>query len=201
MERARIGSSFRPHRDTKKLYYTYLSAPAAVVGAVIAAAVAAVYYFAVPYPWAVAVGLLVPYLAVLGFVAYWIPRYISTVAFTLGEERIVYEGGIWWRRKSFVPYNRITNIDVFQGPLSRAFGLGKVSVQTAGYSGPASGRTRFAELSIFGVKDFDAVKDAIMSVVARHRPVAVEAGADQEPDAVSELRKIREGIEELVRKG
>lgn len=200
MEGARGGEEFRPHPDTRRLYYTYLTAPAAVAGIAVAAVTVSAYYFAFPSPWAVAVSLVVPYLAVVGFVAYWVPRYISTVAFTLGEVRIVCEGGLWWKRKSFVPYNRITNVDVVQGPVSRAFGLGKVSVQTAGYSGPSGGRTGFAELSIFGVKNFDEVKDAIMAKVATQRPIAVEAGTE-ESEVVSELRRIRSGVEELVRRG
>lgn len=202
--RIRVGEAFTPHRDARKLYYVYLGVPAVVVGGAFASAVAALLYFSVAEWWIVALALFVPYAAAVAFPLYWIPRYMSTVAFTLAEERVVYEGGVWWKRKSFVPYNRITNIDVMQGPVSRAFALGKVSIQTAGYSGQSSGGARFAEISIFGVKNFEAIKDALMTAAVRHRPVAVEAGVEtgrEGDEVVAELRRIRAGIEDLVKRG
>ena len=77
-----------------------------------------------------------------------------------------------------------------------------MSVQTAGYSGQANSATRLAEISIFGVKDFEGVKNAIMEMVVRLRPVAVEAGAEAphvatDAEMREELRRIRKGIEGL----
>jgi len=199
----RIGESFGPHSDAKKLYYTYLLIPAVVVGCVFAiASIAIVYFVEAPGSWAAVVALFVPYLIVIGFVAYWIPKYFPTVSYMLTEDRIVFQGGHWWKRKSYVPYNRITNIDLLQGPLSRRYGLGKVSIQTAGYSGQAGSSGRFAEISIFGVKDFEEIKDAIMGMVVRYKPVGAEAGVETahktlDVETLEELKRIRKGIEEL----
>ncbi len=199
----RIGERFGLDPNARKLYYTYLLIPALLLACLIVLAVSSLIYFAVPEYWIVALGLAVPYLAVVGSVAYWISKYLPTVGYTLAADRVVFEGGVWWKRKSFVPYNRITNIDIIQGPLSRHFGLGKVSIQTAGYSGQPSSGVRFAEISIFGVKDFESIKDAIMGMIVRSRPVAVEAGVETThvmPDAeiLEELRRIRKGIESLA---
>ncbi|MDG7007556.1 MAG: PH domain-containing protein [Nitrososphaerota archaeon] len=57
---------------------------------------------------------------------------------------MVYEGGVWWKRKSFVPYNRVTNIDVIQGPVSRHFGFGRVTWPTCGFPRPSS-KTRWRQ--------------------------------------------------------
>lgn len=200
---ARIGESFHPHPDARKLYFAYLLIPALILALVISpASLVIILYVAPPGSWLATSGLIIPYLAAVVFVAYWIPRYLSTVSYMLGEDRVVFEGGLWWRWKSYVPYNRITNIDLVQGPLSRRFGLGKVSIQTAGYSGQSSSGTGVAEISIFGVKDFEAIKDAMMSVISRSRPMAVEAAAETNPmaqgaEVLEELRKTRKGIEDL----
>ncbi len=202
---ARIGESFKPHPDAGKLLYAYLLIPALPVAALMALIIGALFYVGLPEAWIVAAGLLIPYLAAVGIAAYWIPKYLSTVIYTLAEDRVVYEGGVWFKRKSYVPYNRITNIDVLQGPLSRQFGLGKVSIQTAGYSGASSSGVRFAEISIFGVKNFEQVKDAIISVIIKFRPVAVETGVEAsrppiDAELLDELKRIRVGIEAMSNK-
>ncbi len=199
---ASIGESFKPDPDTRKLYYAYLLIPALILAVIISSASTAILLY-VEYPRSLVPvsALVVPYLVAVVFVAYWIPRYLSTVSYTLSEDRVIFVGGLWWKRKSFVPYNRITNIDLQQGPLSRRFGLGKVSIQTAGYSGQAGG-PRFAEIAIFGVKEFEGIKDAIMSMIVRSRPVAIEAGVEtvhrtSDTEILEELRRIRKGIEVL----
>ena len=54
-----------------------------------------------------------------------------------------------------MPYNRVANIDVVQGPLSRRFALGKISIQTAGFSGGGSGgNAKEAEAIIVGIKNY-----------------------------------------------
>ena len=164
----------------------------------------AVFYLDTPESWIAISGVAIPYLVAVGFVTYWIPRYFLSVSYGLTEDRIVFQGGLWWKRKSFVPYNRITNVDILQGPLSRHFGIAKVSIQTAGYSGQSSGGPRFAELAISGVKDFDEIKDTIMAVVSRYRPMAVEAGVEianrpLEAEMLDELKKIREAVSQSVK--
>ena len=64
-------------------------------------------------------------------VAYWIHAYYRSARFVLTADEIVVERGVWWRRKDIVPYNRITNLSVVQGPISRALGLATIRVQTA----------------------------------------------------------------------
>ena len=40
--------------------------------------------------------------------------------------------GVVWRREITVPKSRVQHIDVSQGPLERRFGLGSLSIYTAG---------------------------------------------------------------------
>lgn len=73
---------------------------------------------------------------------YWIRAFHSTIKFILESDEIVVTKGAWWKTKSIVPYNRIINMNIEQGPISRALGLEKLSIQTAGFSYPDIGKSR-----------------------------------------------------------
>jgi membrane protein YdbS with pleckstrin-like domain len=144
-----------------------------------------------------------PFLIIIFFTAFWIPKYYSSISYMLAESDIVIEKGVWWKRKSIVPYNRVTNIDIFQGPLSRHFELGKISIQTAGFSGGGgSGSSKAAEAVILGVKNFEEIKNFILSRVKRVKPIGVETDSEQvtsedfSSEIIAELKKIRKLLED-----
>ncbi len=149
---------------------------------------------------------LTPVLISAPVVAYWIRAFYDRARFSLTDNEIIVEKGVWWRRKDLVPYNRITNISVVQGPISRALGLATVRVQTAGFSGAASTGgpwpSQVAEAELFHVEDAEGLVKKIMGMVRRLRPVAVEAAPEEAPgvvvilrDVLAELKKIRELLE------
>ena len=150
-----------------------------------------------------ALSSFVPLLVVSGFVLHWIPRFHSSITYVLEDDKITVTKGVWWKTKSFVHYNRITNINIYQGPISRHFGLGKLSIQTAGFSGAGSSGGRIAEAVIFGVKNFKEIKDIIIKFVRGMKPEAIEAEAEAEvklskgvnKQILAELRKIRKAVE------
>jgi membrane protein YdbS with pleckstrin-like domain len=49
--------------------------------------------------------------------------------------------GIWFQTTGIVTYNRITILDVRQGPVRRAPEISMLAVRTAGYSGQAARRS------------------------------------------------------------
>jgi len=196
----KIGERFGPDRALASLYYTYLAIPAIPLFMLVSIISMVVYMYVRSL-----IGLIVwitffaIFIAVILSIAFWVGKYVESVSFTLERDRMVFERGVWWRRKSFVPYNRITNVDVIQGPISRAFGLGKVMIQTAGYSATAGSQgSMFAEASIFGVRNFEEIKDTILGFVSKQRPIAVEAATEQEDinvQILQEIKKIRERLE------
>lgn len=209
----KIDERFGPHPDLKRLYYTYLTigvAPPLLAILLLVTASGGELEFTqsggyVVYVDArmVAAALLLPLFLMVCFVAYWIPRYYETISYLFTKDEVVVEKGVWWKKKGFVPYNRITNININQGPISRQFGLGVVRIQTAGYSGGGGGGAgRVAEAIILGVKNFEELKDFIMGFVRGIRPMAVEAGPEAlAPEGISrqileELKRIREALEE-----
>ena len=68
------------------------------------------------------------------FVA-WVRLYYESMWYELRDDEMSWKRGVWFRRTGIVPYNRITNLDVIQGPVMRRLGISTLSIQTAGYSG------------------------------------------------------------------
>lgn len=147
----------------------------------------------------VALTVLVPALVAFLVTLYWIPRFHSSIKYVLEDDEIIVASGVWWKTKSVVPYNRVTNINIYQGPISRHYGIGRLAIQTAGFSGVDSSGHKTAEADIIGIRNFEETKDAVMSFVKGTRPIAVEAGAepvkDMNREILEELRSIRKAVE------
>jgi membrane protein YdbS with pleckstrin-like domain len=141
----------------------------------------------------------VPLVIVTAVTLYWIPRFVSSINYILGDDEIIVTKGVWWKTTGVVPYNRITNVNIYQGPLSRRFGLGRLAIQTAGYSGGSSSGQSPAEANIFGITNFEEIKDRVMDAVKGIKPVATEAEAEpsksRDDEIVQELRRIRKAVE------
>lgn len=79
--------------------------------------------------------------------------------YAVREKDIIHTKGFWLRTQLTVPYNRVQHVEIEQGPLARAFGLGGISVYTAGDSG--------GDLSISGIeyKEAERIKQFIAQKV------------------------------------
>jgi len=198
-----VAKEFGADLELKGLYLVYLGI--VVVGGFLWWMVPVVVFVVLSYEMWIGVvvalscfGLL---LIAAGITLYWIPKFHSSITYVLEDDKITVTRGVWWKTKSFVPYNRITNINIYQGPISRRFGLGKLSIQTAGFSGTGSSGVKVAEAVIFGVKNFEEIKDIINNFVKGLKPQAIEAEAETKPakdinqQILTELRKIRRTLE------
>jgi membrane protein YdbS with pleckstrin-like domain len=195
---------FSPHPNLKKLYAIY--AIGAFFGGIVWWAIPAGFIAWLFFPFAadasiwILASVVVFVVAPLAVIAYWIPAFYKSIKFVLEDDEIIVTKGVWWKVKAVVPYNRITNINVDQGPISRSFGLAKLSVQTAGFSMASGGGGRAAEATIFGIKNFEEIREFIMDMVRGFKPMAVEAAAelkrpkDINMDILEELRLIRKEL-------
>lgn len=69
----------------------------------------------------------------LAALAYWWPPVdYRRSAYRIGADGIEIRRGVVWRTVISVPRSRVQHIDVSQGPLERRYGLGTLSVYTAG---------------------------------------------------------------------
>jgi membrane protein YdbS with pleckstrin-like domain len=194
-------SEFHPDASMKTIYLIYL---ALIVLAGFASWLIpiSVYVFWVEptYAWIISLPLAALVAALL-FTVYWIYRFYASITYRLTDREVVVTQGVWFRNKRFVPYNRITNVETTQGPISRRYGVGKVAIQTAGYSRTPSAGGRAAEAEVEFVKNFEELRDSVISFLGKTHPVAVEAGETPpsegavESKILDELKKIRRTLE------
>jgi membrane protein YdbS with pleckstrin-like domain len=131
--------------------------------------------------------------------AIWAKLYYESMWYELHEDEMRWKRGVIFRRTGIVPYNRITNIDIRQGPVMRRLGISTLSIQTAGYSGRAQ-----AEIRIEGIVHAEELRELIRGMVrtcsggdgtgtGRPAPIAPQRTTDQQ--ILDELRAIREALE------
>jgi membrane protein YdbS with pleckstrin-like domain len=76
---------------------------------------------------------LVPVLLVAGLAILRVPlRRYQARGYRLGADRLRVVKGMLFRSDTVVPFGRVQHIDVRQGPIERAYGLGTVVLHTAG---------------------------------------------------------------------
>jgi membrane protein YdbS with pleckstrin-like domain len=203
----KVGESFKPDKAWMKLCYMYLLfVDLLVIGFVILPVSVAMLLIQLSSLTVLMtmIFLIVPFVAFVFAVAFWISMYYESINYELTEAEITVHRGVWWKHTNTVPYNRVTNIDVVQGPLSRRFGLAKIKVQTAGYSATGSGGSS-AEAQLTGIRNYGELRELILSKARGVRPVAVEAAAETSTyegatqQMLDELRKIRRILEKQER--
>jgi uncharacterized protein len=190
--KTKIGEEFKPAPQFKKLYYIYLLSvilPGILIWYILLLSDRTPLTI-------VSLGLPAPLVAILIPLMYWIQKYYDTMTYKLTENEMVWRRGVWFKKTGIVPYNRITNIDIAQGPISRMLGIASLKIQTAGYSAP-SGGFGMAEIKIEGMEQFEELRELIMGFVRGKKPVSVETYEEENVDLkiLNELVKIRELLE------
>jgi Uncharacterized conserved protein len=112
---------------------------------------------------------------VTAFVLVWVQLYYKSVVYHLNETEMTWKRGVWFRKTGIVPYNRITNIDISQGPVMRIFSISNLQIQTAGSSGNKSQ----SEISIIGMEDAEPLRAFIMDFVRGTPPVSAVTGSGE----------------------
>jgi membrane protein YdbS with pleckstrin-like domain len=147
----------------------------------------------------IAAVLLFASIAVFVLFAYWVKFYYESMWYELHEDEMRWKRGVWFRTTGIVPYNRITNLDLKQGPVMRWLNISTLSIQTAGYSGQA-----VPEIRIEAVEHAEELRELIRTLVRQSGTTShndgTGTGAPVQPPAGSmstnllmldELKKIR----------
>ncbi len=103
----------------------------------------------------------------------WAHLYYGTVRYLLTTTEMTWGRGVLWRQTGIVPYNRITNVDIIQGPVMRLFGISNLRIQTAGYSA-----NQLAEIKLQGIRDPESLRSIIMDFVRSGHSVSAVTGAE-----------------------
>lgn len=141
---------------------------------------------------------LIIFLLIMALWAFWIPAFYKTLEYYIDSGAVKMNRGVFWKRLITVPYSKITNVDVTQGPLQRMYRIGTIHVQTAGAGGAQGAQ---AELRLNGVRDLKGLKDIIMEGVRGHKSIQPEKTEDYINDSetlrsiLKELQAIHEALE------
>lgn len=92
----------------------------------------------------------------------WIHAAFNALEYYIDDEGVKMKGGVVWKKHVTIPYLKITNVDVTQGPLQRYYNIGTIHVQTAGAGGKQGEK---AELKINGIRELEKVRDIIIGGV------------------------------------
>ncbi|MFC6942874.1 PH domain-containing protein [Salinirubellus sp. GCM10025818] len=191
---------FKPEQ-LRRYYFAYEVIALAVVLAVVGILAITGILTAIQ-PWVLLGGGAV-LVVVFGYLTWWIPTFYRTADYRFTDDEIEYRRGVFFQQKTTVPYNRITNVGISQGPIQRLVNVGSVGIHTAGYGGQTG-----AELTIGGLGDFEDIKDQILAEV-RGRPARATEGDDsmdsisirnvpddESSEMLGEIRRIRELLEQ-----
>ncbi len=66
----------------------------------------------------------------------WARHFYNNFRYKIGERKIIIYQGVIWRQKTYIPYDRIQNIDITEGPIERYLGLSTLVIETAGRLAP-----------------------------------------------------------------
>jgi len=111
---------------------------------------------------AVALAVLAVIIVITVIFVVWTRLYYATMAYELHDDELRWKRGVWFRTTGIVPYNRITNLDLRQGPVMRWLGISSISIQTAGYSGQA-----VPEIRIEAIEHAEELRELLRSAVRR----------------------------------
>jgi uncharacterized protein len=114
--------------------------------------------------------------------------------YELREDEMSWKRGVWFRTTGIVPFNRITNLDVKQGPVMRALGISTLAVQTAGYSGQA-----VPEIRIEGMEHAEELREIIRSLVRQTGSRGDGTGEPCAPSSSAPVSADQRIIDELVK--
>lgn len=125
--------------------------------------------------------------------------YFSRLRCELTDRTLQIDKGVLVRTESTIPLDKITDMQMVQGPIMRWIGIHGLKVETAGQSGAtgAMGNT------ILGVVDARAFRDRVLAERDRVTDLGPRSGpspaADTGDSAVAVLRDIRDALGRIER--
>ena len=134
----------------------------------------------------------------------WIPFAHKALEYSVDDEGINMRGGVIWKKHVTVPYSKITNVDVVQGPLQRYYSIGTIHIQTAGSAGKQGEK---AELRMSGIRELEEVRSVIVKkLIGSEHPSGIAPGAGNKAvqaekapvftDILKELKEIKDTFED-----
>ena len=145
---------------------------------------AAVGYFAATGSWRLAIMMLagIAVVLVVGVILYW-----RRFEFRVGANEIRIDSGILNRTHRSIPFDRIQDVDISQGPLARLLGLARVRFETGG---SAAAKTDDGALAAIALARAEAIRDQVRARRGVSAQAADAAEEDATPIFAMDLRRV-----------
>jgi uncharacterized membrane protein YdbT with pleckstrin-like domain len=145
----------------------------------------------IPASKAFSLGSLIPLL----ILATYTILYFLTIRYELDDRYVTRASGVLWRQRRSIPLEKITNLDVRQGPVERIFGYGKIWVFT-----PSTGAAT-PEEKLVGITNPHEMKQTMIdrSEAAKQPQTVATQESEVEPsgEVVSLLSDIRDSLKNI----
>ena len=143
---------------------------------------------------------LIPF--ALLFCRWYYPQYLDRLSARLTTQAVEIQKGVFFRKESTIPLNRITDVRLHDGPIMRRYGIRGLKVETAGQAGQNAG----SEGDLIGIIDAPAMRDAILrqrQIVMGGEEASAPTASTPDGDAglLTEIRDILARIEEKLPAG
>ncbi|MCY7338739.1 MAG: PH domain-containing protein [Sphingomonas bacterium] len=144
----------------------------------------AVGYFAATGSWRTAAMMLgaISLFVVVGIFLYW-----RRFEFRVGANEIRIDSGILNRLHRSIPFDRIQDVDITQGPLARLLGLARVRFETGGSAGA---KQDDGSLDAISLARAEAIRDQVRARCGTITVDAEEAAAERAPLFAMDLRRV-----------
>jgi putative membrane protein len=133
---------------------------------------------------------------------FFIDKYLENLSCSLTERTLDIKKGILNKTESTIPLEKITDLQLFQGPIMRHFGLHGFKVETAGQSSPTGGSL----VNIVGIIDTKAFRKAVLDqrdrVASGVAPAITQSSPSQSvaaPETTEILTEIRDSLHRIER--
>ena len=136
-------------------------------------------------------------LIVIPLGGFLIQKYLDNLSCVLTERTLEVKKGILNKTESTIPLEKITDLQMFQGPIMRHFGIHGFKVETAGQSNMGAGSL----LSIIGIEDAPAFRQAVLTqrdAIGDGVAKKQSAASPDQPEAMDEIRDAVLRIEKLL---
>ena len=145
----------------------------------------------IPWQKAFAMGYLIPLVVLTTYAI----LFFNTIRYELDDRYITKASGVLWKKRRSIPLEKITNLDVRQGPIERIFGYGKIWVFT-----PSTGSS-IPEEKLVGILKPHDMKQTIIecSEIAKQPQASVdqENKVEAKGEVVSLLSDIRDSLKNI----
>ena len=143
--------------------------------------------------------VLIPLIPVYLLIAsFFVDRYLENLHCSLTERTLVIKKGILNKVESTVPLEKITDLQMYQGPIMRHLGIKGFRVETAGQSSGAGGHL----VNMLGIIDTDGFRAAVLAQrdALEERKVSVSPAQQPitPPPATEELTELAREIRDTL---